>query len=425
MSATVLREKAAAEWKAVNEWLDGKDATALQGEELEQFERMFEGAKAADAAWASADRASTARERLSFYAEAATGKGMTFQPIGQLARPVSMGKQFIESDAYQQLLKSGALTSNDARFESARVPMKAATDVIHTETNGPAAGLVLPDYLPGILPLPQQELTLRDLFASGSTSSDVVSYARQSSFDNAAAPVGQATSPSTGLKPQSSIGWTRETSPVETIATWMVTTRQALADAGQVQSLIDNQGRLMIQLAEEDQLLNGDGNSPNLEGILNVSGIQTLDLTGEDNLDGVRTAIRLIRTGVARAAADGIVLNPVDSEQIDLLKDDSGNYRGGNPIGNFNFGQTIWRLPRVESSAIAEGTALVGAFRIGATVLQRQPITVYTADQHADFFVRNLIVVLFEERLAFPVFWPSAFVEITLGAWPTPILSGA
>jgi hypothetical protein len=47
------------------------------------------------------------------------------------------------------------------------------------------------------------------------------------------------------------------------------------------------------------------------------------------------------------------------------------------------------------------GKALVGA-RAGATVFERQPITVLTADQHSDFFVRNLVVILFEERLAFP-----------------------
>ena len=54
---------------------------------------------------------------------------------------------------------------------------------------------------------------------------------------------------------------------------------------------------------------------------------------------------------------------------------------------------------------------------VGATVLERQGVTILTADQHADFFIRNLIVVLFEERLGFPVFFPSAFVDLTLDTW--------
>jgi hypothetical protein len=124
----------------------------------------------------------------------------------------------------------------------------------------------------------------------------------------------------------------------------------------------------------------------------------------------------LVSTGLSRLTADWIVLHPEDSEEFDLLKDENLSYRGGNPIGNFTFDQTIWRLTRVESEAMTAGTALVGA-RAGATVYERQPITVLTADQHSDFFIRNLIVILFEERLAFPVWFPSAFVEVTLADW--------
>ncbi len=206
-----------------------------------------------------------------------------------------------------------------------------------------------------------------------------------------------------------------DTAVAEWIATWMVVTRQALADAGVIASIIDNQGRLMLQLEEEDQLLNGNGTSPNLSGLYDQT-IQTLDLTGEDNLDGIRTARRLVKTGVSRLDAEWLVVNPEDSEEFDLLKDLNDNYRGGNPIGNFNFDQSIWRLRRVESEAVSAGSALVGS-SAGATVLERQPITVLTADQHSDFFIRNLVVVLFEERLAFPVWFPSAFVDITLADW--------
>jgi HK97 family phage major capsid protein len=107
----------------------------------------------------------------------------------------------------------------------------------------------------------------------------------------------------------------------------------------------------------------------------------------------------------------------VDSEEFDLLKDLNGQYRGGNPIGNFTYDQPIWGLRRVESEAIEEGSALVGAFRPGATVLERQGVQILTADQHADFFIRNLIVVLAEERLGFAVYYPSAFVDVTIAAW--------
>lgn len=430
-NAVRLREQAYAKLLEAQSLVGSNDTVAA--EDMDRFTGLMDEFTqlddAAGKAQAADDRVGSLRERLDYYSQKATGSPLRMkETVLDPRRPMSLGQQFVASEAYQELKSSGALSSDRASFKSAPVIFgqranAAATDIIHTESGGPAEDLVIPQYLPGILPLPQRELTIRDLFSAGTMNADVVSYAQQNAFDNAAAAVKQAVAAdgsgaSGGVKPQSSIGWTRLTSPAETIATWMATTRQALADAGQIAALIDNQGRLMLRLEEEDQLLNGNGTSPNLSGIYDQT-IQTADATalGLDNLDVIRRARRLIKTGVSRATADAVVMHPNDSEQFDLLKDLNDNYRGGNPIGNFTFGQTIWGLRRVESEAVAEGSILVGSFKLGATVLERQPITVYTADQHSDFFVRNLIVVLFEERLGFPVYWPSAFVDVTLAAW--------
>jgi hypothetical protein len=426
--ATELREQ------ALQKFLDARALVGAEGditaENMPAFEEHMAEAMRLDKEHeqeAKKENLSVGRldERLSAYTAAATGgPGMRFNRTTlDPNRPMGLGDQFVQSAEYQSLVQSGALESDNRHFDTGRIvltprplPGAAASDLIQTETAGPGNALVTPLYLPGILPLRQRPLTVRDLFGQGNMSTgDQISYAQQTGFDNAAAAVAQATAVNNGAKPQSSIAWQRATADAEWIATWMVATRQALADAGVIRGLIDNQGRLMLQLEEEDQLLNGNGTPPNLSGILDQA-IQTLDLSGEDNLDGIRTARRLVSTGLSRLTADWIVLHPEDSEEFDLLKDENQSYRGGNPIGNFTFDQTIWRLTRVESEAMTAGTALVGA-RAGATVYERQPITVLTADQHSDFFIRNLIVILFEERLAFPVWFPSAFVEVTLADW--------
>lgn len=454
--AEELREEASAKYKAAHDILeaqaeklgDGKTADDIKSddlspEDLETFDNlMADGHRLREEHEAAAKdegRWDGHRAAMDYYHGKATGKpgGFPWQTQTRpqvIERPKSLGEEFVGSEAYQQLVTGPILHNEQSKFrtegvtvlnelyvkarngdEEAKAQLKAATDIIQTESGGPGNALIIPQYLAGILPLPQRPLTVRELFAQGQATSDTVSYAAQSAFDDAAAAVAQATTPSTGGKPQSSISWARRTSPVETIATWMAATRQQLMDAGQTQSLIDNQGRLMLQLEEEDQLLSGDGNSPNLEGILQNGSVQTLSVaSGGDNLNAIRTAKRLTMTGTARKSADAVVMHPYDSEQFDLLKDDNGMYRGGNPIGNFTFGQAIWGLPRVESEAISQGTVLVGAFRQGASVLERMPITVYTTDSHSDWFIRNLIAVLFEERLGFPIFFPTAFVSITL-----------
>jgi hypothetical protein len=62
---------------------------------------------------------------------------------------------------------------------------------------------------------------------------------------------------------------------------------------------------------------------------------------------------------------------------------------------------------------MAAGTALVGD-GLMAAVVDRHDARIYTTDSHSDFFIRNILVTLAEERLALPVFRPAAFVEVEL-----------
>lgn len=424
--AAALREEAIAKFRAADALIVGEDGP--KAEDQVQFDTLFtEGSDLMEQhrqAQAAEGKVQSVRETLSSVAGAVRGGGpipfQTLEAPSNIRQRGSMGSQFVGSNEYGDLQASGALDSNDRSFRSSPFrPMGAATDVINSGTSPGGAGLVTPQYLPGVIPLPQRPLTIDDLLSHDTTLSDTLSYARQTSFDTAAAPVAQATSLATGLKPQSAIGWTRVTTPIESIATWMAATRRQLADAGQTRALIDNQLSLMLDLVEEDQLLNGNGTSPNLRGILATTGVQTLVLTAVTqapflNIDGIRDAIRLVQTGAAFARPNGIVMNPVDAAKLDEAKDTQARYLGQGPFNPIQ--DTIWRLPRVESLAITSGTALVGAFKQGATVFQREEPVILTADQHSDFFIRNLVAILIEERLGLAVFFPAAFCQITFKA---------
>ncbi len=426
----------------------------LKSEDKSQFDAIFTAATEADAAYqaaaAEAGVKDTIRERLDFYSGKA-GAGpipwgsTTNLPgvFGDTDPRLSLGEKYVRSDSYIELRKSGALTESQSgmptvhgkRFSTGEhkdtpveglAEYKAPGDVIGTGA-GPGGALVLPDYQPGILPWGTRPLTIRDLLGQARTTSDLISFAKQSAFDDAAGAVAQATATAlSGLKPQSSIAWTRSTSPVETIATWMAATKRQLTDAGQTAGLIDNQLRLMLNLEIEDQLIAGNGTSPNLRGLRNTTGIQTLDVSAVVgngdvvNFDALRSAIRLIRTGAARAVPDAIVVNPLDSEEIDLTRNAQADYRGGGPFGQDATGQPrpVWGLRRIESEAIPAGKALIGAYRVGATVFEREGIAITSTDSHADFFVRNLVAILGETRLGLAVFFPAAFVEVTLKVWP-------
>lgn len=390
--------------------------------------------KQREAAAKTEGNASTAVEAWQHYTGKMTGEEMKFSSITVDPKSSrSPGRQLVESEEFKALVDSGKLLVPGSTVNTGHIAVAprtgfqaAASDVVHTGTGGSE---VVQNYrLPGILPLSQRPLTIRDLFPNEDMpSGETIEYVAQVGFDNAAAAVAQATATNGvgltgGVKPQSSIRLEERTARAAWIATWMVTSRQAASDVNQLRALIDNQGALMLRLAEEDQFLNGSGVTPNLTGILDDgnTGLQTLVLTGLGdlaNLEGVRTSRRMARLGVGRIPPTFVIVNPIDSEEFDLLKDLEGRYRAGDPFASGGpDSPPIWRLPRVESEAIAEGTALVGG-RAGATIFDREPMTIRLAEQHSDFFVRNLLVVLFEERVAFPIYFPGAFVELTFSVW--------
>jgi HK97 family phage major capsid protein len=105
------------------------------------------------------------------------------------------------------------------------------------------------------------------------------------------------------------------------------------------------------------------------------------------------------------------MLNPADWEKIQLAR------LAKNPQNEAVAGAipTLHGLPVVESEAIAAGQGLVGDFR-KAVLWDREQASITATDSHADFFIRNLVAILGEERVAFGVLRPKAFVTIDLTA---------
>lgn len=281
--------------------------------------------------------------------------------------------------------------------------------------------LTVNDRIPDILDIARQRpLTILDLFNRSTTTSDAVDFVSMSSRTNNAAEVVEYDSVNSvfGLKPESNISFALQTTAVKTIATWIPASRQVLADAPRLRDMVDGELTYMVMNRLESQTLSGDGSSPNFLGILNTSGIQTRfksgtaptgrgQLTTSNLHDTLRMAITDIRLSFYEP--DAIVLNPAQSEALELEKDANGNYlRVFDPVA-----LRLWRVPVVESPAMPSGTGLVGAFRLAATLWDRMATEIRVAEQHADFFIRNAVVILADLRAAFAVTRPLAIEKVT------------
>jgi HK97 family phage major capsid protein len=254
-------------------------------------------------------------------------------------------------------------------------------------------------------------LKIRDIITIGRTSSDTVEYVREGTHTNAAAPVAEATatSGSSGEKPESSAAFSVVTETVKTIATWIPATRRAVADAGQLRTMLERLLRYFLDEEVEDQIIAGSGVGENFTGILNVSGT-TAQAFDTDLL----TTYRKARTKVAltgRATPTAYVIHPNDWEDLDLLTDNEERYYFGGPVGAGT--PRLWGVPVIESEAMTEGTAMVAQWDL-LVMWDRMQTQILMSDSHSDFFIRNLIALLAELRGALGCLRPAAFVEIAL-----------
>jgi HK97 family phage major capsid protein len=348
---------------------------------------------------------------------------------GNRARTV--GDLFLASDEFKSLAggRNGANMPSPFVLQKSDVTGYSVKDIYSALPTGTPSefGTILRD--PMVTP-PQRTRRVRDLFPVRTTTAAVIEYFRMSGFTtpgtsavNAASSVAERSGGAFGLKPQSSFQFLGAQAPVRTLAHWEAAHRNVLADEPQLRSIIDNELMYGLRLQEDEQILNGDGTGENLEGILQTTGIQTYDWSDgaaspvpDTKADAIRRAATL--SFLAYYEPTGVILHPNDWEDIELTKDLNGQYLvavsvalGGEP--------RIWRIPVVETPAIAEGTALVGAFGTGAQLYDREQASIRISEQHADFFVRNAIVVLAEQRLALAVKRPEAFVAVNFDGAPS------
>jgi HK97 family phage major capsid protein len=326
----------------------------------------------------------------------------------------SIGEQFTNTDAYAKYMSNGVKgVDSQAEFKS----------TLNT-TGYPPESL----RAPGIL-----ETALRDpnavigLFDQIQTDQNAFVYLEETTFTNNAGEIAESGDISSAN--ESALAFTERTESIRKIATFLPVTDELLADVSGIQGYVNSRLTTMMRLRMDNQLLNGNGSAPNLTGVLNKSGINTFDYSsysGElSRLGQVYQAITEIRKD-AFVEPDSVVMHPSDWYQIvTAVTDQAGDATAGlaskNPLivaaGGFggDVAARLWGLKVVPSTAVAEGTALVGKFGGGdaAQIVTRQGVDLAVSDSHSDFFAKNQLAIRLTMRMGFVVYKPTAFCSIT------------
>jgi len=306
----------------------------------------------------------------------------------------SLGEQVIESDQWKEFARKAS------SLRCSMMPFKVKN--ITTITGGAGA---FPEFLPTPVIPPFQPLAVRDLLDHGTTETNLIEWVKETLFTNLAAPVSEG-----GLKPQSDITYDRVSVPVRTIAHWIKASKQILADFKQLMTLIDGRMRFGLKLVEERQLLYGDGTGDNLLGLIPQATAYTSSAfhrPTDTRIDVIRHA--MLQVNLAFYPATGIVMSPTDWHDLELIKDNFGRYIIASPTQSTP--GMLWGLPVAQAFSMAPGEFLVGAMKLCATLFDREEAQLLVSNEDQDNFVRNLVTVLMEERIALAVSRPAALVH--------------
>jgi HK97 family phage major capsid protein len=323
----------------------------------------------------------------------------------------SLGQQFIESEELKDLIaKKGG--RGRARMNVPYI-WEAKTLIDSAAVGSSTPGILNAQRVPGIIPLAERQLRIRDLLPQSRTVNNAVDFVRENAFTNAASPQGVDGT----AKAESADTFLIDSERVTTIAHWVPASRQVLDDLPGLRSFIDSKLMYGLKLKEETEILSGDDLGTHLNGIYTQATAYagTYAVAGDTRIDKLNWAILELEDGDEMAT--GIVLNPVDYRRILSVKTEEGGankggYVVGDPLGGVLQVPTMWGVPVVRSNSITSGSFLVGNFQM-AEIFDRQDAVIDMSTDYDDYFVKNKVAIRAEERLTVIVRRTTAFIKGT------------
>lgn len=261
-------------------------------------------------------------------------------------------------------------------------------------------------------------LALRQVIPTEQNITGQYAYLRQTARSNAAAAVAPG-----ALKPESTYTLTRVDDRVRTLAHLSEPIpRQDLSDAVLLESFVDTELRLGLELELEDQILNGDSTGENFTGLANTSGIQTV-AWATDALTTCRKGITALE--VISLSGTAFVFSPSDWEMVELEAAAQFASNSNMPMPVDRVARRLWGVPVVLSTSVAVGTGYLADFTSSTRLHVREEAAVDWSENiwrpdalgtgvGASDFQRNLITFRCEMRAGLAVTRPTGVVQLDL-----------
>jgi HK97 family phage major capsid protein len=302
------------------------------------------------------------------------------------------------NDGVLESFKSG--NSRAARFE-----LKADMTM-----NADFSGEVVPaDRVPGYKYDPSRAVHIRSLIPQGSTTSDVVRFVKESGYSDGSGNVAEGATLS-----QSDFDMAADNNTVEKIGAYLRISEEMLADTPQLTSYISARVPAKLLSKEDDQILNGNGTSPNLSGITvdaadfdeSASAAFYQSINNANEFDVIVAALNQL--ALSEYQASQIILHPTDFHKILLLKDSQSRYLKDQVYAGLQ--PTFMGVPVVTNTAMTAGSFLLGNFNQGTQLWIRDNVSVEFFREDGTNVRDGFVTVRCVERVALTNYLPNAFV---------------
>ena len=321
---------------------------------------------------------------------------------------MQLSRTLMESDGLKSFLAGNTQSCNIS------VPSNMLTKAQIINATGQNHPLVAAERQQRIVFAPPQRLLVAALFNKVPTSSNAIEFTVEASFTNNASAQGSASPIGNGeseLKNESGMTFTLTNVPVRTIAHWIPASRQVLADAPLLESHLSNRLIYGLNLVIENQMVTGDGGAGKLSGLTTNSTAFTGGVTNATAIDTLARAVSQLAIG--NFEPSGIILNPADWLALQLLKDTTGRYLVGDPQAGTT--PQLFGLPVIPTSSMTAGYFIVLDAQRAGYIAMREEANVRISESHSDHFVRNMVAILAEARLALVIENASAVIYGTTG----------
>ena len=243
-------------------------------------------------------------------------------------------------------------------------------------------------------------LAVRGLFGAETITGNALTYYKIGAIEGSIGTTSEG-----GTKARIHIPYTPVTVALDKIAAYLKESDELLSDFAFIESAIRNRGVFEFQKAVENYLI---------DELLDTSGVQSGG--GSITFDNILAAKQDVFADTGYVP-DALLINPADWSTLLQTKDSNLQYLLGGPAfgsygnGGYNGNPRIWGLNVVESAGIPQGECCVGAFKAGAAVITKanEGFRVEVSNSDQDDFIKNIITIRIEERLALAVRVPAAF----------------